>query len=237
MSTTLKDLHDFMLEGKPEGASHDASECPFCAEAEVASATSNGGNVSDKTYTEEQYTELLTQVAGLEAKVAELTASTEKSELDTRIAEAKAELETQVTDLQSKLDAAMAESGAHKENFDQLVAYLEAQVQSAEEAAALEQRKTERVDAVKEVASFSEEYLEANAERFAAMSDEAFAAAIEDWKAVREAASAKPTSDKEKAGLPAATAMTAARESTTEPNALNEVLSLRFQGVDARTVF
>lgn len=236
MSTTLQSLHDFMLEGKPEGASHDASTCPFCVTGEVASATSNGGNVSDKTYTEQEINDLLAKVSGLEAKVTELTASSEATELDQRIAEAKAELETQVTDLQSKLDAAMAESGAHKKNYDELTEYLDTEVKAAAEAAALEGRKAERVEAVKEVASFSDEYLDANAERFAAMSDEAFAAAIEDWKVVAEAASAKPASEK-KTELPAATAMTAARDNTTDDNPLHEVLSLRSMGVDARTVF
>lgn len=185
--------------------------------------------MSDKTYTEDEYNALVAKVTDLEAKVSELTAATETSATDAAVAAAKVELEAQIADLQSKLDTATLEAEAAKKSHDDLVEYFEGEAAAIQAAAELEARKSERVAAVKEAASFPDEYLEANADRFAAMSDEQFEAALEDWKAIAPKGTAKDD-------IPSTTAMTASRSNDSTPNVLSEVMGFRFQGVDTRTV-
>lgn len=233
MSTTLKTLHDRLLEERPDDATHVASDCPFCVDAaEIASANLTGGSVADtKTYTEEEHAALLAQVADLTAKIAELTTATATSQTDAAVAAAKAELEAQISDLQAKLDTAVLEAQAAKEDRDATVSYLEGEAAAVEAAAAIAARKDERMAKVKEVASFPDEYLTENADRFAAMSDEEFEKALEDWKVIAPK-KAGSTDDK----IPAKTAMTAASTSTNTPSPLSEVMDLRFSGVDVRSV-
>lgn len=242
MDTALKTLHDQLLEIKPENASHDEVSCPICLlDQETASAitdTTTGGIVSeDKTYTEGEYNALVAQVEELRGKVAELTAATEASEVDA-LSAAKADLEAQVTDLQSQLDAAVLESSTHKTQYDELVALLETTEAARLEAEAASERAEARIAQVKEVASFPEAYLEANTERFAAMSDEVFELTLEGFKAQKEAlvAAAGGTSSDD-SQIPDVTALTAGRSNSSDvSNPLAEVMNLRFQGIDARTV-
>lgn len=186
--------------------------------------------MSEKTYTEDEYNALVAKVTDLEAKVSELTAATETSATDAAIAAAKVELEAQIADLQSKLDTATLEAEAAKKSHDDLVGYLEGEAAAIQAASELDARKTERLAAVKEAASFPDEYLESNADRFAAMSDEQFAAALEDWKTIA------PKSTSAKDDIPSTTAMAASRSNDSTPNVLSEVMGLRFEGVDTRTV-
>lgn len=233
MTNTLKELHDEMLARKPTDASHDATRCMHC-NGETASATaSNGGTaVADaKTYTEDEHAAVLAQVEALRTQVADLTKAAGASELDAKLAEVKAENDAKVADLQASLDTAILEASTAKTELQETVAYLEAENAAKVEAEAASARKDERVSKVKEVASFPDEYLEANADRFAAMSDETFEAALADWAVV-----SKP--GKSKDALPAATAMTASasRSNSNDDNVLTEVLGLRGAGVDVRTI-
>jgi hypothetical protein len=66
----------------------------------------------EKTYTEDEHNAVLAQVADLEAKVAELSASQEASALDAAVAAVKAEMETQISELQGQLDTAVLEAEA-----------------------------------------------------------------------------------------------------------------------------
>jgi hypothetical protein len=234
MTNTLKDLHDEMLARKPMDASHDAARCMHC-NGETASATaSNGGTaVADaKTYTEDEHAAVLAQVEALRTQVADLTKAAGASELDAKLAEVKAENDAKVADLQASLDTAILEASTAKTELQETVAYLEAENAAKVEAEAAAARKDERVSKVKEVASFPDEYLEANADRFAAMSEETFEAALADWAVVSKPG--KSTKD----ALPAATAMTASasRSNSNDDNVLAEVLGLRGAGVDVRTI-
>lgn len=186
-----------------------------------------------KTYSEEEHNALLAEVADLKTKVAALAKANEDSEVDSKIAAAAAEIESKVTDLQTQLDAKVLEAEAAKTANENFVAWLEGERTAAAEAAELASRKDARTAQVKEVASFPDEYLVANADRFAAMSDEAFEAALEDWKEI--ASKSAKASDKGDA-LPSATAMTASRSTDENISVLHEVLGLRFQGVDVRNV-
>lgn len=235
MSTALKAIHDNLLAGQPEGASHDVTDCPFCTPgvAEVASAsTDSEGSVSDKTYTQEEHDALASQVASLEATVAEMTKAAGASEIEARIADVEAKAKADVADAQGKLDTAVLEAQAAKDELANVNAFLAAEVASATEAAEIEARRETRIAAVKEFASFPDAYLDEHADRFVAMSDEDFAAALDDWKAI---APAKAAGDET---IPNVTAMTASRSTTDSgsKSALSEVMNLRFAGVDTRTV-
>src|SRR5688572_12599297 len=181
----LKDLHDRLLELKPEGASHP-EDCPFCKptnlETSEAHNHDNGGSV--KTYTEDEVNNLLAQVADLEAKVKELDTVKTESLIEAKVAEVKAELDTQLSELQSKLDTAVLEAEAAKQEKEDILSYLNA-VQEEEAAKAEVARiREERIAKVKEVASFPDSHIEANADRWASWSEEVFEASLEDWKAI-----------------------------------------------------
>lgn len=229
----LKALHDRMLSEQPEGATHVASECGFCTPElrEAASTTLTGGSVSEKTYSETEYNELASQVEALKAQVAELTATAGEAEVDAKVSAATAELEQQVADLQAKLDTSAAEAATAKKQHDDLLAYLEAEETAKAEAAAREARKAQRIEAVKEAAPFSDEYIAENADRWAGFSDEEFAAAIEDWKTVaaKAAASVVDKADEDTDPvIPAETAMKASADKGSNP--LTEIMDLRFTG-------
>jgi hypothetical protein len=229
----LKELHDQLLELRPEGASHDESSCPFCnpdLETSEAHGTEDLKGGSVMTHTEEEYTNLLTQVAELEAKVTELEGDRRESQVEAKIAEAKAELEAQVADLQAKLDTAVNEAETVKKERDEIVAFLDEAKAMEEEAAALEQTKADRIAKVKEVANFSDEYIAQRAESWAKLDEDAFELVLADWAAIAK---------KESGRVPASTAMIASRTDTkpeSERDVLREVLNLRFQGIDTRTV-
>lgn len=190
--------------------------------------------MADKTYSEDEYSVLANQVEELTAKVVELTAAAGDAEVDSRVAAAKVEAEESIAALQAQLDTATVEAETAKQAHADLIAYLEAEQVAAAEAAALEVRKAERVAQVKEIASFSDDYVDAHADRWASLPDEAFEATLEDWKAI---ASKAPAAKSDEGDIPAATALTATRSGTaTKSSPLAEVLNLRATGTDIRTI-
>ena len=234
MSTDARSLHDQLLALKPAEASHDESACKWCSgtDVEIASQNPAGGLVADpKTYTEDEFNAVAGQVSALEAKVAELSSAVEADEVAAKIAEARAEVEAQVAELQTALDAKTLEAETAKAAHDEIVNFLDKAKTDAEEAAEFEALKTDRTAAVKEAAPLlPDEYISENAERFAKMDEEAFTASLEGFKAIAAKAPATKTE------IPATTAMTAARSNDGESNPLRDVLSLRAQGVDTRTI-
>jgi DNA repair exonuclease SbcCD ATPase subunit len=230
----LKELHDQLLERKPEGASHDEGTCPLCNVEIAASQETETEGGSVKSYTEEEVQALLASATkDLEAKVSELQGAQHASAIEAQISEAKAEAETKVAELQAELDTTTLKATRADEEKQEILAWLEAEAKTAEEKAALEARRDERVAKVREVASFSDEYVEKRATDWAAMSDEAFEAALEDWKAVAGEKKGETSETK----VATETAMTASRDDNkTASSVLAEVLNLRFQGIDPRTV-
>lgn len=251
----LKELHDRLMANRPGDAVHDPDDCPFCGE--VAEAITEAEEVS-VSYTEEELKtkvdeaiaaatkELLAKVQELEsvknaketeakdlqAKVEELEGVKSASEVEAKIAEAKAEMETKVSEIQAQLDTAVLEGEKAKTELAEVVAWLEAEAKAQEQQAQLASRRDERLAKVAEVASFPKEYVESNADRWASLDDDQFAALLEDYKAVG--------AKKEEAGerkLPAASALTASRETTKGSSALAEVIrGFRVQGIDPRTL-
>lgn len=221
----LQALHDMLIAKMPEGASHEADDCPVCR-GELSDI--EGGSVN--TYTEEEVLGLQTQITDLEAKVKEHAESNREAEMLAKIEEAKTESETKISELQSQLDTAVLEAEAAKQERENLLAWLEEQKVTAEEAATLVARRDERIAKVREVASFPDEHIEKNADRWARLSDEDFEAALEDWRTV---------SAKKSEGLPTASALTASREGGNsndngETSVMRDVMRMRFIGVDPR---
>jgi len=173
MNLTEKDIHDFLLANRPEGAAHDVTSCGFC----TATASDQEENVSadQKIFTQEQHEQLL--ASAVEKAVGETTVSTDGEilRLNGQLEEAKTALverDTAITELNSKIAA--------REEEDRLNVLTD-----------------ERVEQVKAVASFSDEQIEARKAGWAKMDPEVFASVLEDYAAVAKAAvePKSPTTD------------------------------------------
>jgi len=170
----------------------------------------------------------------LEAELQELRDSKSQEEVAAQLKAATDPLEAQIAELKGQLDDAVADAASSKTAYDELVALLEAEQQRADEESAVAARRDERVAKVREAANFPDEYIEANAERWAEMSDEAFEAALDGWREI--AAANKPGTG---SGLPTHTSLQASRETasaTRTAPAATEILRLRRTGVDPRTL-
>lgn len=243
---TLKALHDAHLADMPEGAVHDSASCPLCAIDE----TENGGRpdagregrMSDaKTYTEEELAAAVdaavTEAVGpLKEQVEKFQQAQASSETAEQIAAAEAPLKADIANLQKKLDEATVSAESAKKRADDIEAFLAAEEQARKEAEELAARKEERVKAAREVVAFSDEYVEANAERWAAMSDEAWTAALDGWREVAVAGNGSgikpPTSE-----IPRETALHASRDSGGKSkSAARDVVRLRRSGINVHTL-
>lgn len=239
MSTELKAIHDRLLAEKPEGATHDEGSCPLCAmEAMPNTEIPEGGSMSE--FTQEQVDAKVAEAveaatATLKTQLAELESKQQETEVGKAVSEATAPLNEQIADLQSKLDAeVMARTTAEeaKAEVETFWSTAIAEKTAADESAA---RKDERLAKLKEVApEGAHAYLDENADRFAAMSDEDFDARIEEYRTIT--AKAEGSSE-----IPSTTALTAAREGAgvagTQPGSmLSELGSLRGALTDPRTL-
>lgn len=167
--------------------------------------------------------------AELEAKVGDLTAAAQTSEVDAVKAAMKAEFDEQLAAVQAELDKKVLEAGNAIVERDAIVAWLDAEAAALVERQTIDARKADRLAAVKAVATFPEDYLNANVERFAAMGDDDFQVALDGWAAISSAGS----------GIPTKTALHAGRESTngTTMSATKELMQLRRVGrVDLSTL-
>jgi hypothetical protein len=234
----LKDLHDFLLEDKPEDANHVAEDCPLCNETANNNTNDNSiGGGDMKTYTEDEFTAAVTEAvaplqAAAETKVAEL-----QSEIDElRTTQARSEVEGQIAELQAELDKAEIRVAAAEKAYADLVSYLEAEIAAVEAAALVEARREARRSAVKDAAPFTDDYIDANLDRWVAMEDEAFEAVVEDWKNVSVAAAAThveaPAADVE---IPAETAMSNIRNND-HGSVAADVFGARNRGLDVRSL-
>jgi vacuolar-type H+-ATPase subunit I/STV1 len=227
-----KRLHDQLLERMPEGATHDRETCDLCS----ATNTPEGGD--RVTYTEEELQAAIEEkTAELSARIEEMESAARASEVDAKVEAAKAEAQAEIAELRTQLDTAVLEAEAAKSEKDAVIAYL-TEIAAAEKAAAeIAARREERLAKVKEVASFPDTYLEANADRFAAMSDEDFELRCAEWASMSTKAPVAPAADDT---LPTGTALQAAREDGT-PNdrgraAVRELLGGILRGNDPRNL-
>ena len=167
-----KSIHDFLLEHKPEEASHDVASCPFCNDLQIASS---GGqqHMSDSIYSQEQVDSLV--AAAVDKTVGEVT-----TELDKELVQVRAELEQAQETITTR---------------DAEIVTLNTDITDRDEASRLAELGDERVALVTEVASFTDEELAQRKSRWASMSDEDFTETLADFKAISEAASVSDDSD------------------------------------------
>lgn len=239
MSTELKTLHDRLLAEKPEGVVHDEASCPLCAmEAIPHEEIPEGGSMSE--FTKEQVDAAVAEAveaatSALKTQLAELESKQQETEVGKAVSEATAPLNEQIADLQSKLDAEVMARTTAEEAKTEVETFWSEAIAAKTAADEADARKDERLAKLKEVApEGAHAYLDENADRFAAMSDEDFDARIEEYRTIT--AKAEPGSE-----IPSATALTAAREgatgSATQPGSmLSELGSLRSSLTDPRTL-
>ena len=242
--TSLKEEHDQLLAEKPEGAEHDTDTCVFCNEhTNTASTdeTQQGGDM--KTYTEEDLNAAVNEaVAPILAELTKIKEERNLDETEEKIAAAKAEveaeaqakiveLEGQLAALQTQLDATELRANDSEAASANLLAWLESEAQAAEEAALTESRKEARVQAVSEVATFTEDQIASKVDRWVAMDDEAFEAYLEDIKAVAVPATAAHVLTE----VPAETAMNHSTRAKASNSAVGDLFELMKQGIDPRT--
>lgn len=238
-TTDLKEQHDQMLASIPDGAEHDAIECPFCEAEQVPSIESaiEGGDMS-KTYTEDELAAAVAEaVRPVQEELASFKASQEAEEVEARISAARSEVEAAKAEVETQLDVVTAERDALKAEHDELVAYLQSETERLEAEAAFAAKRDERIAQVKEVASFTDEYVAERADKWTAMDDEAFASLVEAIKTTQETAGKK---DEGSGSIPASTAMTATRDGSDGQPSLKDVrrdvMGLNLRGIDPRTV-
>jgi hypothetical protein len=166
MSMTDQQKHDFLLEVRPDGASHDNAVCMYCT-----SKASEEENVADDPvaiFTQEQHDVLL-------------ATAVEKA-----VVEASTSADAEVLSLNEQLEAA---STAADESA-RTIAELETAAADRVEAERLAVLAGERVEAVAAVVEFSDEQIETRKEAWTSMSEEDFDAYLDDLRAVAKAAPA-----------------------------------------------
>jgi hypothetical protein len=227
IDVTRTQLHDQLLASKPDGVNHET--CELCAPEDP----SKGGPTKVTTYTEDDMQAAVeTATAALTARVVELQSAAQESEIDARIASVKEEAAAEVEELRAQLDDMVLAKAAAEDALASFQAALEELATAEAHEAEIASRRESRIAQVKEHASFPEAYVEQNADRFAAMSDEDFEARLSEWASL----SHKTAGD----GIPK-TALTASREpgaDTTNKGLLREVMrdSLYGKSVDPRTL-
>lgn len=238
MDQGLLALHAKLLEEKPDGVEHDKATCPLCAlEADPEHANAPGGESVSESFTKEQVDEMIAKAVEeatvpLQAKLDDLGKAAKETEVGKAVAEATAPLEAQVEELQKKVDDAEVAKTAAETAKAEIEEFWTTAITESEEAAARDTRKGERVEAAKAAGVLAEDYITANADRFADMSEDDWSARLDEWKVIAEAAKTN--------GIPASTGFTASRETASENNngsALTLLRSMR-SGVksDPRTL-
>lgn len=224
--TDRKQLHDLLLTQMPEGVSHET--CSLCI---APTKSPEGGTQVDKTYTEEDLqTAVAEATAELAAKVTALESAALESEVTAAVNAVKAETAAEIEDLRSKLDNAVLAAQSSKNELDTFKAELDELAAAEETAREIAARMEERLAKVKEF-PFTDDYIEANAERFAAMSDEDFEARLADWSVMG--------TSKMGDSIPKVTALTAAREDTNSHSGMGlirETLRGSLTGTDLRNL-
>lgn len=214
MNSEAKRLHDEALALKPAGANHDSTLCPFCrtdvaqsqgtpsgsghpdgSAATGSNTSSEGGtrhpmsDMSKETH-EQLLTSAVAQVkAEKDAEIAKLTSErdalvADKANLEKTRDEQAATIKT-LTDENTKVNAELDTAQVALKAATDEVATLKQEVAARDQKAQLAEVASKRVDQVKNLGLFNDDYASKKAETWAAMSDEAWAAQLEDYKALR----------------------------------------------------
>jgi TolA-binding protein len=200
-----KELHDLLLEKKPEGAKHDEDKCPICLAGEISQ----------------------------EEKVAEITQEQHEALLEAAVEKAKSELssdhDAEVLSLNEQLSTAQSEI----ESLNARISEFETQEAERDEQARLEALADERAELVRAAeVNFSDEQIEARKLQWAKKDEEEFAALLEDYKEVAKAAAPEsPGGGAPKSKVLTGTRETAGDDTT--PNALEAFFGASVSAADA----
>jgi hypothetical protein len=159
MGMTGKELHDLLLANKPQEAHHDAESCPHC---DPQGEPSQEATMADAIFTVEQHEKLLAAAVDEARAAATAAVDAEVLKLNETLAKAESDLaakDAEIMDLRSKIEAA-----AEQERLSAL--------------------ETDRVKVVASVANFTDEQIEARKARWAKMSEDEFAAMLDDYRAI-----------------------------------------------------
>lgn len=146
------------------------------------------GGSSVTTFSQEQLDAAIAKAVAeatgpLQTKLDELSSQSAEAAQAEAIAAAVAEKDGELTELQTKLDAATLEAATEKKAREELEAFLADEKTKAEAKAAADARKDARIEEIKAAElAFDEKWIEDNADRLAAMSDEDWAVQLEGWK-------------------------------------------------------
>lgn len=163
MDITDEVMHDWLLQRKPENASHDVTKCAFCA---VRASTEEKNVPTEPTLTQEQHLSLLESAVSDAVTTAKTEVDAEILHLNELLEEAKATIATQVDEIASHVAASEARNEAER----------------------LEALANERVLKVAEVASFSDDQIKSRRSDWAEMSEEAFGKYVVDLSTAAKAA-------------------------------------------------
>lgn len=182
--------HDKLLEEMPEGQVHDKEACPLCNPEEDTTETDERGEM--ETYTQSDLDAAVNAaVAPLQSELSALREAGQREEIASQIDAVREEAAAEVAELKNKLDEAVLRADSAEAEMANLVAFLEKAQADAEAEALKAQVKEERAQALRDNTSFSDEYIEERIEDFAAMTEEVFAARLEDFKVLSAASKAE----------------------------------------------
>lgn len=211
-----------MVANLPDGVSH---VCEYCATEEEP--------VTAKTHTEDELkaavdAAVAAVVAAKDARISELEAEDLQDSIAKAVEAAVAEVTTakaaEIADLMSQVATESAARKAADENHAAVLAWLETEAETAH----LKEVAGERLSKIEAVGVFTDELIEKNKERWVAMTDEAFAAQLEEYEQI---AALHPKSNP----VPSTrSAMTASAGASRPKSAASEVINLRRKGVDIR---
>jgi regulator of replication initiation timing len=228
-------LHDELLAMRPDEARHDADICPFCADKAAQSGGSSasgpsglvpsdaslnthsteGGitqTMSDNDMISRETHEALVAKALADATAALETALANKSEEATGLAAKLEELTTStaaLTDDNSRLNRELDAAQVALKSATDEVASLKDESAKREEAARLAEIASKRVDQVKDMGLFTEEYVTEKSAQWASMDDSEWASRLDEWQKINPAATTGEPGD-------TASAMTGSGGLTTE---------------------
>ncbi len=226
----LRALHDRLLEAMPDGAVHVEGECPLCT-VTAAETTATEGGVMPEQFTQADLDAAVSAATGsLQQRLTELEALAQDTEVGKAVAAAVAEKEAAITELQTQLDAATAARTTAESKLTETETFWTEAIAAHEEALATAARREKRVEEAAQLGVFSSDYISEHADRFAAMSDDDFAARLEEWRLI--------AADR-KTAVPPTTAMVASRTDQAPAGTqskLSRLAELRANRVDVRSL-
>lgn len=171
-----KQMHDALLP-LVSSESHDPDDCPMCIES-----NSKENAVVTDTNIEAQVNEAVSAAtASLQAELDSARAELAQIKADSETAD----LTEQVTKLTADLESTVAELAAAKAEHDAVISFLTSEAERIEREQVEADRKETRVEAVKALKLFGDkedEMIEASADRWASLTDEAWDAQYAEYQ-------------------------------------------------------